>query len=271
MRERAKNNPAKIKASKLSGNSQSSNSSVNTSKTAEQEIPSAQSIINERWEFEKEFRKSILSSEEVTSLLTLANARWARIEGMGNYSRAIERALDESGREGFEILDSMDSKEILAEIQRAKVFINDFTSTIKGSNWWTQEMYISATLPLFSLNQTKSLDGDFLKNAFRLYRTIEDDLGAELIREYGSDRLINYLYSSIVESGNKDLDESDRVELYNLGLQKIDEMLEFKYGQFSEAFARENEVSWIADYTKEVAKEFEKEIDVKRESIWDYL
>lgn len=234
--------------------------------------------IDEQFEFNRNFRKSALNSKEIEELLALANDRWQRIESIGNYSRAIQRALDENNDiAGFSIEEKNSPEEILAELQRAKTFINDFTSTLKGSEWWTQEMYISSTLGLFG-SKFKATEGkaysshlqeDFLKEAFRVYRSIEDDLGSELIREYGSDRLVNYLYSSIEWQG--DFDESSRVGLYNEGIRKIDEMLDIKYGQFSKAFNKENEVGFIADYFQDIENEFENTIKERRDSIWDYL
>lgn len=229
-------------------------------------------MIDYRLQFENDFTRTLADSSEINDLLKIANSRLDILYVSGNNSRALERLWDENALDAegyFEISKDMSSEEILAKLQQIKVFLNDFTSTRTGAEWWDSESRFAESLPFFTYNKLNGFNEKDLSNAFKIYRIIEEDLGSEIIREYGSDKLINYLYNSIPYDA--ELDESDRIELYNEAIQRIDSLLSIKYGEFQKTFSRENEVDFIVDYFEDVKKEFEKDASSHRVTLWDYL
>lgn len=142
-------------------------------------------------------------------LVSEANRRIEMIESSGYTSYALDRVIRESGQNYFNLEDVNTREELLREITRLRVFINDKGSTIEGAKLETAQIYSSEYKGKFG-NEYNNLENKFAKydikaidkevaaRAFESYRKIEEHRAGEIVNEssYGSENLIIALYDA---------------------------------------------------------------------------
>lgn len=147
--------------------------------------------------------------QQLEPLVTESNKRIELIQSSGYVSYALDRVIREGGSDYFD-LDSVTSREeLLREMTRMRVFINDKGSTIEGAKLETAQIYSSEYKGKFGNeynneeNQfarydVKSINKDVASRAFANYRRIEEHRATEIIGDgaYGSENLIIALYDA---------------------------------------------------------------------------
>lgn len=194
------------------------------------DIPDIKDETNSRIdEIKRQFQESIIDK---------ANLRWKRLEELGLSSSAIYRALEDNNNISYFDIEKLDSyNDILAEVTRARVFLNDFTSSEEGARLFTQEekaanwkgkfgnqynnwVYSYKNYDKFSINE------DYAKVAFRLYRDLEGS-NAEWLQRYGSGESIALIYEMVQDLDLRDKDNNDELDMARV---RLDEFFQQKYG-----------------------------------------
>lgn len=192
-------------------------------------------------------------------ILDLANKRWKTLDNLDLRSLAISRAYDESNeRWGFDISEMTDKGDIIAEATRARVFINDETSTVKGAELYTQQESYKQWQGQFG-NQYNNWENKFKKFnvstiseknarvAFAAYRRLEESEAARIM-SYGSENMIIAIYDMVVHQGYADADDIDDVtDITEQARDLLSRELGEKRAEFDRAFRQENEVGSILD------------------------
>lgn len=204
---------------------------------------------------------SNISKEQLVSQLTpvinLANTRWNKLDQLDLRSNAISTALESSQNDErfFYISSTMSKEEILAEATRARVFINDPTSTIKGAEVYTEELnsiqwkgqfgakYKNYENKYKSYN-TKLIDEEAAKAAFRAYRMLEEIEGAR-IEQYGSEETIIEIFDITIKGG---FTEKHSEEIAGIMSDFLSQAIGEKRKQYEEVLQQENQVGYIVDY-----------------------
>lgn len=142
-------------------------------------------------------------------LVSEANKRIEMIESSGYTSYALDRVIREGGQNFFNLEDVSTREELLREITRLRVFINDKGSTIEGAKLETAQIYSSDYKGKFGNEYNneehgfetfdiKVIDKKVAARAFESYRKIEEHRAGEIVNEgsYGSENLIIALYDA---------------------------------------------------------------------------
>ena len=175
--------------------------------------------------------------ENLQPIIDEANNRWAKIEDSDFISKAIAQAQVESGHDYFDISQLTEYEDIIAEVSRARRFINDDTSTLKGAELYTEEEKANRYKDMFGKKWTdftgqaysNEIDDDYAKVAFRVYRDIES-VEANRLMQYGSDSAIAMIYSMVENSGNKDKYNQEAIDSIK---QEMSNFLSEKIGEKS--------------------------------------
>lgn len=219
--------------------------------------------------FETSYIKPVKEPKEITSLKTrlqpildLANERWKRLDDLDLRSLAISRAYDESNdRWGFDVSQLTDRGEIIAEATRARVFINDETSTIEGAELYSQQESYKQWAGQFG-GQYNNWENKF-KNynittisenaarvAFSAYRRLEESEAARIM-SYGSENMIIAIYDMVVHQGlTNSEDIQDVTDIAEQARDLLNRELGEKRAEFDRAFREENQVGNILDIVK---------------------
>lgn len=196
---------------------------------------------------------------KVQPILDLANERWKRLDDLDLRSLAISRAYDESNdRWGFDVSEMTDRGEIIAEATRARVFINDETSTVKGAELYSQQESYKQWQGQFG-NQYNNWENQFKKFnistiseenarvAFAAYRRLEESEAARIM-SYGSENMIIAIYDMVIHQGYSDAENiEDVTDITEQARDLLSRELGEKRAEFDRAFKEENEVGNILD------------------------
>lgn len=202
--------------------------------------------------------KEDILRQKLKPIVDLANARWSALDERNLRSLAISRAYEESNdRWGFNLDIMKDEYDIIAEATRARVFINDKTSTIKGAELYTQQESYLQYKGQFG-NQYKNWENKFqgfnsktiseeqARAAFAAYRRLEES-EASRIMAYGSENTILAMYDIALKNNFSVNNLDDLTDLTEITRDLLDQELGEKRAQFDEAFEKENEVQFLLD------------------------
>ena len=235
--------------------------------------------INQR----KKFREYMLKEYDVYELVNQVNDKIQVLSNLGLVSSAYERLKEEVplNNAGFiEIEPELETtKSILQKVKAAEVFNADISSTVKGAEREMYELQAAEYKGMFG-NQWKTagnqfrsyspdLDEEVARVAFAAYREVENKLGSQLLKEYGSENLITYLYSTAFQQGYRDRDDEDtKISMYLIGMEKIRDEIELKNNEYAQVFTEEFSIyKEMEDYYNRVSKGKYKRGD----RIWDFI
>lgn len=192
-------------------------------------------------------------------LINEANSRWEKLDVKNLRSTAISRALEENNNiKGFDISQLTSPNQIIAEATRARVFINDPTSTIRGASLYTRQESYKKYLGQFG-NKYNNFENNFkrfniniisedeARIAFRAYRMLEETDAARIMA-YGSENMIAAMYDLVIEKGLSDTEDAQDVAGYARKL--LDNEMGTKKEQFEKAFQNANRVGDILELVK---------------------
>ena len=146
---------------------------------------------------------------QLEPMVSEANRRIELIKFNQLYSYAVDRVREEGGgNEYFDIDNITNRNELVKEITRMRVFLNDKGSTVEGAMSDTAQVSASLYKGKFG-NQynnaennfkrySKELDDEAARRAFSSYRKIEEHRALEITGDgaYGSENLIIALYDA---------------------------------------------------------------------------
>lgn len=157
---------------------------------------------------------NVMSSEQLEKwksrlepMVTEANKRIELLKFNKLYSMALDRVKQESnGKEYFDIDEISNRNELIKEVTRMRVFLNDKGSTIDGAAVETAMASAEKYKGKFG-NQynnwenrykrySKELDDEVARRAFETYRKIESHRASLLQDSYGSENMITILYDA---------------------------------------------------------------------------
>ena len=169
----------------------------------------------EKKQREKEVPKKLSKSElnawklQLEPLVSEANHRIEMIQAAGYVSYAVDRVAREGGSDYFDLESVRTREELIREMTRIRVFMNDKGSTIDGARLETVQINASQYKGKFGNEYNnkenefahydiKHIDKDVASRAFASYRRIEEHRAAEIIGDgsYGSENLIIALYDA---------------------------------------------------------------------------
>jgi hypothetical protein len=172
---------------------------------------------------EKEVPKKLSKMElkqwkqQLEPLVTEANHRIEMIQAAGYVSYALDRVAREGGADYFDLEPVNTREELLREMTRIRVFMNDKGSTVDGARIETAHIHAAEYKGKFGNEYNnkenefarfdiKSINKDAASRAFESYRKIEEHRAAEIIGDgaYGSENLIIALYDAEIR-GNDSL------------------------------------------------------------------
>lgn len=200
-----------------------------------------------------------LLKAKIQPILDLANERWRKLDELDLRSLAISRAYDESNeRWGFNVSQLTDRGEIIAEATRARVFINDETSTIQGAELYSQQESYKQWAGQFG-NQYNNWENKFkkfnistiseeqAKVAFAAYRRLEESEAARIM-SYGSENMIIAIYDMVVHEGMTNSEDiQDVTDIAEQARDLLNREIGEKRAEFEKAFREENQVGNILD------------------------
>jgi hypothetical protein len=147
--------------------------------------------------------------KQLQPLVSEANKRIEMIQASGYTSYALDRVIREGGTDYFSLDDVSSREELLREMTRLRVFINDKGSTIEHAKLETAQIYSSQYAGKFGNEfnneenkfaryDIKAIDKNVAAKAFESYRKIEEHRATEIIGDgaYGSENLIIALYDA---------------------------------------------------------------------------
>lgn len=192
-------------------------------------------------------------------ILDEANKRWNTLDMMDLRSLAISRAYDENdGKKGFSFSQLTDRGEIIAEATRARVFLQDRTSTVEGATLYTQQESYKEYLGQFG-NQYNNWENKFMRFnvstisedkariAFAAYRRLEETDAARIMA-YGSENMIAAIYDIVYKNNYSDPDDSDDLtDIAGQARDLLDRSIGEKRREFEKAFEEANDVASILD------------------------
>jgi hypothetical protein len=182
---------------------------------------------------EKEVPKKLSKMElrqwkqQLEPLVNEANHRIEMIQAAGYVSYALDRVTREGGSDYFDLESVNTREELLREMTRIRVFMNDKGSTVEGARLETAQIYASEYKGKFG-NQynnkenefarfdVKSINRDAASRAFESYRKIEEHRAAEIIGDgaYGSENLIIALYDAEIRGNDSLVYGEDLLDTY---------------------------------------------------------
>lgn len=147
--------------------------------------------------------------KQLEPMVSEANRKIEMIEASGYVSLALDRVIHEGGTDYFSLDDVKTREELLQQITRMRVFLNDKGSTVDGAKLETAQIYAEEYRGKFG-NQynnfqnnyarydIKSIDSQVAKRVFSNYRRIEEHRATEIVGDgaYGSENLIIAMYDA---------------------------------------------------------------------------
>jgi hypothetical protein len=169
----------------------------------------------EKKQREKEVPKKLSKTElrawknQLEPLVSEANHRIEIIQHAGYTSYALDRVIQESGQDHFDLESISTREELIKEMTRMRVFINDKGSTLDGARLENAQISAAEYKGKFGNEFNKEefqfsrfdstvIDKDAASRAFANYRRIEEIRAAEIVGDgsYGSENLIIALYDA---------------------------------------------------------------------------
>lgn len=200
---------------------------------------------------EFENREFETKKRNLQPIIDESNRRIGNLMNLGLASSALERVEQETGRQ-FLTLDYAESiPELITEATRARVFLNDKTSTIEGAKVYTAQLNAAMYKGKFG-NQyhnwehkyknfdTRVIDEEVAKQVFENYRKLEELRAADIIGEgaYGSENLIIAMYDAQIRGQDS----------FEVGLEQLNAFYKQRSADWQERFERSNNVSAILGF-----------------------
>lgn len=243
-----------------------SNLTANNASQGIKEVkPILPSLTKEEIQKTESLKELIEYKEGLKPLIEEANSRWKILEYEHMDSPAIQNAMEEAPideygdkEKYFDISSLNDLDSVMKEAYRARNFLLDKTSTIEGVEEFENELRAIQHKGDFgnqwrTLNNGKTyaphLDENVLKQAFKAYRMLDEIYDAG-IQEYGSDKVISYLYDTIEKSGIAYM-ENGKDYLHDIvmeGYEFLSEKTGYKKVHYDEEFSRYNGVAYLYEY-----------------------
>lgn len=146
---------------------------------------------------------------DLEPLVNEANKRIELIQASGYTSYALDRVIREGGQDFFDLSEVKNREQLITEMTRLRVFINDKGSTLEGAKIESAQIFSSeykgkfgneynTAEHNFSHFDTSVIDKDVASRAFANYRRIEEHRATEIVGDgaYGSENLIIALYDA---------------------------------------------------------------------------
>lgn len=191
---------------------------------------------------------------ELQPIIDEANRRIGNIVNLGLQSLALSRIEDETGRPYLTLDDAETIPQLIAEATRARVFLNDKTSTIEGAKIYTAQLNAEEFRGKFG-NQyhtwehkyknfdTKAIDEEVAKKVFENYRKLEELRASDIVGEgaYGSENLIIAMYDAEIHGEDS----------FMAGLDQLESHYKQQTAEWQERFQRSNSVAAILGFYSE--------------------
>ena len=189
--------------------------------------------------------------KELEPIIDEANRRIGNLVNLGLQSAAFNRVEEETGRAYLTLDEAETIPELIAEATRARVFLNDKTSTIEGAKVYTAQLNAEEFRGKFG-NQyhtwehkyknfdTKSIDEEVAKRVFENYRKLEELRAADIVGDgaYGSENLIIAMYDAEIHGEDS----------FAAGLDQLNAYYEQKTEEWQTRFERANSVASILGF-----------------------
>lgn len=181
-----------------------------------------------------------------------ANRRIETIQHAGYTSYALDRVIQEGGKDYFDVDSISSTEELIREMTRMRVFMNDNGSTLEGAmldnaqinaaqykgkfgNEYNTEEF------QFAMFDTTIIDKDVASRAFESYRKIESIRSSHIGKKdsfdggYGSENLIIALYDAEIRGHDS----------YNYGTDLLDAFVKTKSDDWQVATQNSNMITGI--------------------------
>ena len=164
---------------------------------------------------------------QLEPLVAEANMRIEMIQAAGYVSYAVDRVMKEGNADYFDLSSVNTREDLIKEMTRIRVFMNDKGSTLDGARLETAEIQASEYKGKFGNEfnnkenefarfDIKSINKDAASRAFENYRKIESHRAAEIIGDgsYGSENLIIALYDAEIRGNDSLVYGEDLLDTY---------------------------------------------------------
>ena len=245
------------RASQLASNSKQ-NKQQQSAKSNKYQRKQERYLEKKRQQKEKEIPKKLSKLElmgaigQYQDLQLEANHRIEMIQHAGYTSYALDRVIKEGGQDYFDLEQVKTREELVREVTRMRVFINDKGSTIEGARLQTAEIYGAEYKGKFGNefnnkeNQyarfdIKAIDKDVASRAFESYRKIESLRASQIGKQeggdggYGSENLIIALYDAEIRGHDS----------YNYGIDLLDAFVTTESDEWKKATEESNMIMGI--------------------------
>lgn len=189
--------------------------------------------------------------KELEPIIDEANRRIGNIVNLGLQSAALSRVEEETGRPYLTFDDAETIPQLITEATRARVFLNDKTSTIEGAKVYTAQLNAEEFRGKFG-NQyhtwehkyknfdTNIIDEEVAKRVFENYRKLEELRAADIVGDgaYGSENLIIAMYDAEIHGEDS----------FDAGLDQLNAHYTQKTEEWQARFERSNSVAAILGF-----------------------
>lgn len=189
--------------------------------------------------------------KELEPIIDEANRRIGNIVNLGLQSAALSRVEEETGRPYLTLDEAETIPQLITEATRARVFLNDKTSTIEGAKVYTAQLNAEKFRGKFG-NQyhtwehkfknfdTNSIDEEIAKRVFANYRKLEELRAADIVGDgaYGSENLIIAMYDAEIHGEDS----------FDAGLDQLNAHYVQKTEEWQNRFERSNSVAAILGF-----------------------
>ena len=189
--------------------------------------------------------------KELEPIIDEANRRIGNIVNLGLQSAALSRVEEETGHPYLTLDDAETIPQLITEATRARVFLNDKTSTIEGAKVYTAQLNAEEFRGKFG-NQyhtwehkfknfdTNYIDEEIAKRVFSNYRKLEELRAADIVGDgaYGSENLIIAMYDAEIHGEDS----------FDAGLDQLNAHYAQKTEEWQERFQRSNSVASILGF-----------------------
>ena len=190
--------------------------------------------------------------KQLETMASEANRRIETIQHAGYTSYALDRVIQEGGKDYFDVDSISTTEELIREMTRMRVFMNDNGSTLEGAmldnaqinaaqykgkfgNEYNTEEF------QFARFDTTIIDKDVASRAFESYRKIESIRSSHIGKKdsfdggYGSENLIIALYDAEIRGHDS----------YNYGTDLLDAFVKTKSDDWQAATQNANMITGI--------------------------
>lgn len=247
--------------SQLATPNKSNQSANKASQLARKEVKQRQQerdIRNKKNRRQNELPKTLSESDfnawkqQLEPMVSEANHRIEMIEHAGYTSYALDRVIQESGQNYFDLEPVTTREELIKEMTRMRVFINDKGSTLEGARLDTAQIYGAQYKGKFGNEYNneennfakfdiKSIDKDVAARVFENYRKIESIRSSQIGKQdggdggYGSENLIIAMYDAEIRGHDS----------YNYGTDLLDAFVKTESDQWQQVMQNSNMLTGI--------------------------